>query len=687
MAHGPMSGIAAVVVLLVLSAGAHAESGDTCPKVTVADAMGIVGAFPQQFELVEFEAQAACALTFSQNPDIAALNARITGSPDELPPVGERLPDEPLVVAPYERIGMYGGTLDGLSNATEAGTSDLLSVRHVNLVRFADDLTTIVPNVARAWAWNEDFTELTFTLRQGHKWSDGAPFTAEDVAFWYDHLTMDPNVVEKPRDLWMAGDEPFDVEVVDDVTVVFRLAAPKPGLLSAFATDYAQPFQPRHFLGPFHPAINPDADALAQDAGFGSGYDVLAFYYGGSDWKDVPSPLLKDPARIDALPAAVVPTLESHIVVSDTPEGRVAVANPYFFMVDTAGHQLPYINEISESYVPDHEARILRLIDGDVDYKAQSLTLADVPRLLEGQVSGGYTVEVRPQIGMPTFGFNVTSTDPEKRAVFSEKDFRLAMSYALNRPEINAVAYLGLGEPRQYLAFDPIPSFATAEQVGFATEFDAERAAGLLDGIGVVDRNDDGFRDLPSGERLTLNLRFSTAGLPAAVAELVAGYWSDIGIETVVEEVSSDAYRAAQSASQLDVIVWTKGRPIPAVQLNSDLFTPPFDDYFGGRAGMLWQRFNETGGAEGVEPPAWTNEMAEAVAAWQTHLPGTEESNALGSRLIDMTLERFMFIGTVSAPNPIYASNRLVNFETPRTWSYAYYRVYPYRPQQWALTE
>ena len=77
----------------------------------------------------------------------------------------------------------------------------------------------------------------------------------------------------------------------------------------------------------------------------------------------------------------------------------------------------------------------------------------------------------------------------------------------------------------------------------------------------------------------------------------------------------------------------------------------------------------------------------ELVSVVTYYASGTEESNELGSRLIDMTLDSFMFIGTVSAPNPIYASNRLVNFETPRTWSYAYYRVYPYRPQQWALTE
>ena len=154
-----------------------------CPAITVANDNGIAGKYPQQFELSEFERLANCTLTFSENPAIGALNGRIVGNP-ALPPLADRLPSEPLVVAPYDEIGTYGGTLDMISNALEAGPSDLLSVRHVTLVRFSDDLVTIVPNVAKGWEWNDDFTQLTFFLRKGRKWSDGEPFTAEDVKFW-----------------------------------------------------------------------------------------------------------------------------------------------------------------------------------------------------------------------------------------------------------------------------------------------------------------------------------------------------------------------------------------------------------------------------------------------------------------------------------------------------------------------
>ena len=88
----------------------------------------------------------------------------------------------------------------------------------------------------------------------------------------------------------------MQVEVVDPQSVKFVLPAPKPGLLSHFAISYAQGFQPKHFLGQFHPKHNPDADALAQSLGFENGYAVSAACYGNSDWTDRP----KAPERREA---------------------------------------------------------------------------------------------------------------------------------------------------------------------------------------------------------------------------------------------------------------------------------------------------------------------------------------------------------------------------------------------------
>ena len=673
---------------MIVSAFALAAMAGTawagCPAVTVADPQGVkAGAFPQQYELSEFQKLAGCKLGFAENPDIGKLNAMIKGNPAKLPDVAKRLPEEPLVVAPYEAIGKYGGTLRGLSNASEAGTSDLLSLRHVNFARYSDDLQTIVPNVAKGWKWNKDFTQLTFYLRKGHKWSDGAPFTSADVKFWYDNVVMDKNIFKKPKPYALVAGKRMTVETPDPYTVVFKLPAPKPGLLATFAFSYAQPFLPKHFLGKFHPAINKDADKLAQSYGFKDGYALIKAYYGNSDWMDTASPMLNSKDKVGKLPKATYPTLEPYILVKETTEGRHLVANPYYFAVDTNGHQLPYISEIDETYANDKQVRILKLINGEVDYKTQSLDLTMAPILLENQKKGNYTVELKPTIAFPTFSFNVTDADPEKRKIFGDLRFRKAMSMAINRDEINETAYFGQGKPMQYIAFSPRPDFIDAKWEKFALGFDKEKAKKLLDEVGLKDADGDGFRDLPSGKKLVLNLQFATQGTPTKVAELVAQYWTDVGVKTNVKEITPDEYRSAQSANKLDVGNWKKSQPLAIIQANPELFKPPFENYFGHRNGMLWAEYIDSNGKKGVKPPAWVDEMSKTIDAFQSATPGSDEAKKLGNKLVEMMTSHLLFIGTVLAPAPVYHRNVLKNFPHFKTNSFEYYWAYPYRAIQW----
>ncbi|MBX2880438.1 MAG: ABC transporter substrate-binding protein [Granulosicoccus sp.] len=675
-----------IVLTASLCLAAGWASAD-CPTMTLADSMDVgAGAFPQQYELEEFQSLAGCELTFSENPDIAALNGQIRGNP-ELPPLAERLPEEPLIVAPYDAIGTYGGTLRALSNATEAGTSDFLSTRHVNLVRYADDLSTVVPNVAKSWEWNEDFTQLTFSLRKGHKWSDGAPFTAEDVKFWYDNLSLDPKVIESPKDYVLVGGEPMTVDVIDPQTVRFNLPAPKPGLLAHFATSFAQGFQPKHFLGQYHPDINPDADKLAAEAGFENGLAVIKAYFGNSDWTDTPTPMLNAPDKVAQLPADTMPTLESHIYISDTTEGRKLVANPYFFMVDTAGNQLPYISEQDEVYVNDPQVRLLKLVNGEVEYKTQSLQLSDVPLLLENQEKGDYTIDIRPKIAMHVFSFNVTSDDMAKREVFGDIRFRRAMSIAINRDELNEVAYFGQGNPQQYIGFSPAPEFADEKWLSYATEYDLDGAKALLDEIGMNDTDGDGFRELPNGDSMVLNMQFATQGIAGQVVELVGQYWSEAGIQTTVKEITPDEYRSAASSNQLDVGMWEKGQPIGIVLGNNELWVAPFENYFGHRTGMLWAEWLESGGSKGVEPPDYVKQLNDDINAFQSTPVGTPESDEIGARMVQNMTENLLFIGTALTPDPIFHRNALKNFVEFETASYEYYRTFPYRPQQWFIAE
>jgi peptide/nickel transport system substrate-binding protein len=671
----------------VLQAGTAPEAlAAACPAVTVAKDMGIKGKYPQQFELAEFEKLAKCKLSFKENPDIGKLNGKIRGNP-KMPKLAGRMPSEPLVVAPYNSIGKYGGTFDVLSNATEAGTSDFLSVRHVNFVRYSDDLTTIVPNIAKDWKWNDDFTKLTFFLRKGHKWSDGAPFTSADVKYWYDNLALNPDVIKKAKDYVLVGGKRMTVDTPDAQTVVFNLPAPKPGLLAHFATSFAQGFQPKHFLSKWDPKLNPKADEMAKKAGFKDGLAVLSAYFGNSDWTDTPSPLLNSPAKVAKLPADVVPTLESHLTITDTTEGRHLVANPYFHMVDTAGNQLPYISEQDEVYINENEVRILKLVNAEVDYKEQSLQLASAPLLMENQEKGDYTVDLRPEITLSTFAFNVTSQDSEKRKVFGDLRFRQAMSVAINRKEINEVAYFGLGEGKQYVGFSPTPDFVDKKWTQHFAQYDPAMAKSLLDKVGMKDTDGDGFRELPNGDKIVLNLQFSTQGIPGQVVELVGQHWSEVGIKTTVKEVTPDEFRSAQSSNQLDVTIWRKSQPLAIVLGNNEMWVPPFSDYFGIRTGMLWAEWVDSKGSKGVEPPKYVKQLIEDINAFQSAPVGSDKSNMLGARMVENMVGNLLFIGVVQAPAPIYHRNALKNFRSFTTHSYEYYRAYPYRGMQWYLDE
>ena len=667
---------------------AGAAQAAQCPAVTVADSKGVAaGAYPQQYELAEFQSLAGCTLSFSTNPAIAELNGKIRGNPALPADLANRIPAEPLVVAPYKSIGKYGGTYNNLSNAPEAGTAGFMSMRHVNLVRYSDDLQTVVPNVAKGWKWNDDYTQLTFFLRKGHKWSDGHPFTADDVKYWYDNLALNSDVMEKPKDYTLVAGVRMEVEVIDPQTVRFNLPAPKPGLLAHFGSSFAQGFQPKHFLSKWDPKLNPQADAMAQAAGFENGLDVLSAYFGNSDWMDTPSPMLRNPDKAGNLPADTTPTLESHIYIADSPDGRHLVANPYFFQVDTQGQQLPYINEQDEIYVNDNEVRILKLINGEVSFKSQTLQMAMSPILLEKQASGNYSMQIKPEIAAPTFAFNVTSEDLEKRKVFGDLRFRQAMSVAIDRDEINDVAFFGQGVPQQYIAFSPAPNFIDPKWAKHMAEHDPAKANALLDEVGMKDTDGDGFRELPNGDKLVLNLQFATQGIAGEVVELVGQHWSDVGIQTTVKEVTPDEFRSAQSSNRLDVTMWRKGHPLAIIQGNNNMFVPPFESYFFLRTGMLWAEYIDSNGANGVRPPEWVYSMIDDINAFQSEPAGTAASDEIGARLVESMVNQTLFIGTVLAQGPIYHHNSLKNVTEFKTHSYEYYWNYPYRGTQMWLDE
>ena len=142
----------------------------------------------------------------------------------ELPPIEERLPENPMVVTPNQEIGRYGGTWRTGLRGGEDNAWVVRTIAYQHLLRWDIDFTKPIPNVAESVEANDDSTEFTFHLRKGIKWSDGEPFTADDIMYAYEILT-NPELTPSFPGWLQSGGEPGVVEKVDDFTVVFKFAA------------------------------------------------------------------------------------------------------------------------------------------------------------------------------------------------------------------------------------------------------------------------------------------------------------------------------------------------------------------------------------------------------------------------------------------------------------------------------
>jgi peptide/nickel transport system substrate-binding protein len=639
-----------------------------CP--TVAAPAGFVGEHPNQLEVEEFQAKGG-ALEYQENPLFAERVAK-----GELPPVAERLPEEPLIYLPYESCGRYGGTLRGLALALESGTSEILSWRQANLVRFAEDLRTLVPNVAKSWAWNDDFSEISFTLRKGHKWSDGAPFTADDVVFYIDDIIKNTDIHGTIPAVWTVGGAPVKAEKIDDVTVKLTFAGPYPGFLHYLASggSYFVPFAPKHFLEQFHPAYNPNAEAEAKAAGFDGWVQRFGVYW--NKWMDA----------VDATAHGLdVPTLESHIMeVEPNTQRRIYVANPYYFKVDSAGQQLPYIDRQHERFL-EKELFVLEILNGNVDQKAQNIAISDYPVFKEAEPDGPFWVRTPPGGNGPYMAFNQTHKDPVLRQIYSDVRFREAMSLAIDRNEINELLYLGLGTPEQALPIN-VP-FVTEEDKAYMIDFDPDRANQLLDEMGLK-KGSNGMRLRPDGQPLTIlweySLQFtSTAEYPALVAE----YWKNLGVNVVLKEITTQLTREKAAVNDMDInMEWDV--PFEPNLISDPQFMIPTYSELSPLMGVPWRDWVNSDGKEGEEPPDWVKELYAWADEWLTVEPGSERYMELGRKMIEIHLANLPIIGTVgNVPSTTIVSKKLANVTEWTINHYNYGRTYSFRPDQWYFTE
>ena len=660
-----ISGATLGAVLLITISAPGVGLASNCPSV--ADPQGINTSDPYQLDLADYENQIGRKLALNENQLFAA-----QVKSGALPAVSERVPEDALVYMPYDDCGKYGGTLRGLSKALESGTSEILSWRHVNLVRLSDDLQTLVPNVAKLWEWNEDFSSITITLRKGHKWSDGTPFTSDDVVFYIDDLIKNKELHSSVPSVWMVGGKPVEVIKIDDQKFRLDFAAPYPGLLHYLATggSYFAAYAPKQHYMKYHITYNPNADVEAKAAGFESWVQRFGLIW--HKWKDAEN----------ITPHAMTrPTLESHIIELETnTQRRQYVSNPYYFKVDTAGNQLPYIDRHHERFL-DQELFVLSILNGEVDQKAQTVGLSNYPVLKEGEEKGDYYLQLPPGNVGPPIVFNQTIKDPRMRAVYGDVRFRKAMSLAINRAELNDVLWFDLGRPEQALPLG-VPFFTDADR-NYMIEYDTAAANKLLDEMGMK-RGSDGMRLHPDGKPFNIlwehSLQFSTS---TEFTTLVREYWMAVGINVTLKEVTSQLTREKATNSTSDINMEWDVPFEPNLISQIDYYIPPYGD-IGPLVGVQWRDWIVTNGTTGEEPPAWAKRLFELSEVWKTVLPGSDLYMEIGREMVRINLDNMVIIGTVAGlPGPTVVSNKLRNVTKWTVQNYNYGRTYPFRPDQW----
>ena len=582
----------------------------------------------------------------------------------DLPPVAERLPEAPMVVTPHERIGQYGGDWNtALLGAGDANWIQL-TIGYEPLVRWNPDWTEVIPNIAERVEVNENSTEFTFYLRPGMKWSDGEPFTADDLLFWYEDVLMNEELTPAVPGWLTSGGEPVVVEKGDDTTVTFSFAEPYGLFLQDLATSDGSRLTanfPRHYLEQFHIKYNENANELAQEAGFETWVDHFQSRTDGGDrWRNLG-----------------LPTLHPWILTqaySGTTSRVIAERNPYYWKVDPEGHQLPYLDRVVFDIIEDVEVLLLRVLNGDIDMQTRHIATANFrPVLFDGQEQGNYRlIEVVPAwSNVMVISLNLTHKDPVKREVFQNKDFRIGLSHAINRQELNDLFFLNQTEPWQ-AAPRPDTGLFDQDMAKQYSEYDVDLANEHLDSAGYAERDAQGFRLAPSGERISINIEVNTAEQEMIdMLELVEGYWEAVGIETQITPEERTLLGTRLNANEHDAVVWVGGGGLDQLSILAPTwYFPSGEGAYYAMAWGLWNQDPDDPVAE--EPPAYVKRQTELYEQVKSTADSLEQISLM-AELIGIAKEQFYTIGTVLQPSRAgIVKNNFHNVPTsmPQTWFY-----------------
>lgn len=553
-----------------------------------------------------------------------------------LPPLEERLPKEPLIVQPYESIGKYGGTW----RRAFRGVKDFHAWARINydpVLRWAPNFADPVqPGLAKAWEWSADGTTLTLHFREGLKWSDGVPWTVDDIIFWWEAIETDTEITPSPHIEWIVDGEPMTLEKVDDYTIKFIFPGPS-GIVETMGLAFHGHqwplgferfgvFAPKHYLEQFHPKYNPDATyALFEEKVFDYNVERPVIWA----WK----PAVWKPGGTE----------------------MILERNPYYWKVDPDGKQLPYIDRVHMALVEDNQAIGVLAAAGQIDMQARGLDLSNLPVLKENEKAGDFTVSLWSTDGASSLAMqpNQSYDDPVYRELFQNRDFRYALSQAIDRNLINDIAYFGQGTPTTQ-SVGPSTPWYVEDMAMFKGEYDPDAARALLDGIGLV-MGDDGYYNFADGSDLTLVVE-AVAGENDAALELIVEQWKAVGLNTTLKMMNRDLYWPRAIGNQVMVNVWGTGSIFPL--MNPDNLLAFNEKSFWGPQFGIWY---QTNGASGEEPPDVMKAGQEIFN--QIMLTVDPEKQAeLGKELVrDATENMWVINVTGKMPAPVLVKNNFKN--------------------------
>jgi peptide/nickel transport system substrate-binding protein len=562
----------------------------------------------------------------------------------ELPPVEERLPENPLVVLPVKSVGEYGGTWyrgwRGINDFHCYGR-----IVYEPMLRWPRDPSDPVqPGLAEDWGWTDDGKTLTLFLRKGLKWSDGVPFTVDDIIFWWEDIENDPEITTAPHTEWVVNGKPMELEKVDDFTIKLKFDGPN-GLAETVGLAFHGNqwplgferfgfFAPRHYLEQFHPRYNSSADYKL--------FEDKVWEY--------------NTERPSMMPWIITEweTGADHML---------ATRNPYYWKVDVEGNQLPYIDEVYFYLVENNEVINTLALAGKIDMQARGISLAQYPVYIENQEAGNYHMLLwtNAQASGTSFFPNQSYPDEKYRELMQNLEFRKALSLAMDRDTHNEIVTLGQAKPRTISVVEDSALFQ-ADIENIYGEFDPDAASALLDEIGLP-VGGDGMRTFPDGSELMLEIETYATGLGLDGIELVAENWRAVGLNTSVESMTREVYWPRACANEVMIAVWGTDRGL--VPMIDPIYQFPFDErsWMGPSYG-IWYK---TMGKEGEAPNPELKALMDLYDAYRGTVDPAEQLRLARQIVRDTTMQLNVIQTCGQAPSPVVVKNYFHNVQDQHT--------------------